>query len=96
MPKEGVAKSEEALNQFCLENGFVGWMFVSAKDNINVDESAKFLVTKVININCVQMSFIYFKIAKFVDLITLISFFRFSSVKMFWILKRQEIKISSV
>lgn len=47
MPKEGAAKNDEVLDQFCRDHEFVGWFYTSAKDNINVDEASKFLVAKV-------------------------------------------------
>ncbi|XP_054168576.1 ras-related protein Rab-32-like isoform X2 [Oppia nitens] len=48
MPKEGPANSPEVLDKFCDEQGFVGWYYTSAKDNINVEESAKYLVSKIL------------------------------------------------
>lgn len=35
------------MDEFCKEKGFIGWYETSAKENINIDESARFLVTKV-------------------------------------------------
>ena len=35
------------MDEFCKEKGFVGWFETSAKENINIDESARFLVTRV-------------------------------------------------
>ncbi|CAG2175550.1 unnamed protein product [Oppiella nova] len=48
MPKEGAANSADTLDKFCEENGFCGWYYTSAKDNVNVDESAKYLVAKIL------------------------------------------------
>ena len=35
------------IDEFCKERGFIGWFETSAKENINIDESARFLVTQV-------------------------------------------------
>ncbi len=35
------------MNEFCQQQGFSAWFETSAKDNINIDESANFLVSKV-------------------------------------------------
>lgn len=35
------------MNQFCKDKGIVGWFPTSAKDDINIEEAAKFLVSKV-------------------------------------------------
>ena len=35
------------IDEFCKEKGFIGWFETSAKENINIDESARFLVTQV-------------------------------------------------
>ncbi|PRP77305.1 lightoid-like [Planoprotostelium fungivorum] len=37
------------MEQFCKENGFIGWFETSAKDNINVDESGHYLVEHILN-----------------------------------------------
>ncbi|KAI2659819.1 Ras-related protein Rab-38 [Labeo rohita] len=36
------------MDQYCKENGFVGWFETSAKDNININEAANFLVKHII------------------------------------------------
>ncbi|XP_075956753.1 ras-related protein Rab-38 [Anarhichas minor] len=36
------------MEQFCQENGFVGWYETSAKENINIDEAANCLVKHII------------------------------------------------
>lgn len=35
------------MDQFCKDNGFVGWFHTSAKDNININEAANFLVKHI-------------------------------------------------
>nr|XP_057936453.1 ras-related protein Rab-38-like [Doryrhamphus excisus] len=37
------------MEQFCQENGFVGWFETSAKENINIDEAANCLVKHIIS-----------------------------------------------
>lgn len=37
------------MDEYCKQNGFAGWFETSAKDNVNVEESAKALVSKVIS-----------------------------------------------
>ena len=48
--KEGLVNSESKMDDYCKEKNFVGWFETSAKENINIEEAAKFLVTKVCNI----------------------------------------------
>ncbi|XP_026116698.1 ras-related protein Rab-38-like [Carassius auratus] len=36
------------MDQYCKENGFVGWFETSAKENININEAANFLVKRII------------------------------------------------
>ncbi|KAM9495073.1 ras-related protein Rab-32a isoform 1-T1 [Clarias gariepinus] len=36
------------LDSYCKEAGFLGWFETSAKDNINVDEAARFLVEHIL------------------------------------------------
>jgi Ras-related protein Rab-32 len=36
------------MDEYCKEKGFAGWFETSAKDNINIDDAAKFLVGTVI------------------------------------------------
>jgi len=40
--------SEEVMNDYCKENGFLAWFATSAKENINIDEAANFLVENII------------------------------------------------
>jgi|ERR1711879_15033 len=40
--------SEEVMNDYCKENGFLAWFATSAKENINIDEAVNFLVENII------------------------------------------------
>ncbi|XP_023692320.1 ras-related protein Rab-32a [Paramormyrops kingsleyae] len=46
--KDASSTSPSALDGFCKEAGFLGWFETSAKDNINVDEAARFLVENIL------------------------------------------------
>lgn len=35
------------MDEYCKQHGFAGWFETSAKDNVNIEESAKTLVSKV-------------------------------------------------
>jgi len=48
LPKRGLVASAEEMDKFCEEYGFVGWFETSAKENINIDKGARFLVSKVL------------------------------------------------
>ncbi|EFC41652.1 rab family small GTPase [Naegleria gruberi] len=43
-----VSKSKEEMDQYCQENGFIGWFETSAKDDKNINEAANFLVKKIL------------------------------------------------
>ncbi|KAM7135524.1 ras-related protein Rab-32 [Molossus nigricans] len=45
--KEG-GQNPSQMNEFCKEHGFTGWFETSAKDNINIDEAARFLVENIL------------------------------------------------
>ncbi|XP_006111359.1 ras-related protein Rab-32 [Pelodiscus sinensis] len=45
--KDGSQNSSQ-MDQFCREGGFIGWFETSAKDNINIDEAARFLVENIL------------------------------------------------
>ncbi len=40
--------SEEVMNEYCKENGFLAWFATSAKENINIDEGINFLVENIL------------------------------------------------
>lgn len=48
LPKEGPVSNPASMNEFCEEKGFAGWFLTSAKDNVNVDDAARFLVKKIL------------------------------------------------
>ncbi|XP_065566868.1 ras-related protein Rab-32-like [Artemia franciscana] len=50
-PKEGIANSPSKLDDFCKEKGFIGWFETSAKDNVNIERAAKFLVKRILENN---------------------------------------------
>ncbi|KAJ3639297.1 hypothetical protein Zmor_002662 [Zophobas morio] len=47
-PKEGLINNSHKMEEYCKENSFTAWFETSAKDNINIDEAAKALVTKIL------------------------------------------------
>ncbi|XP_028653716.1 ras-related protein Rab-32-like [Erpetoichthys calabaricus] len=47
--KEGIGNSAADMDTFCKEYGFIGWFDTSAKDNVNVDEAARFLVGNILS-----------------------------------------------
>ncbi len=42
------------MDAFCVENGFVGWFETSAKEDINVEKAANFLVSKIMESDVVS------------------------------------------
>eukprot|EP01116_Phalansterium_solitarium_P013896 TRINITY_DN3134_c0_g1_i1.p1 TRINITY_DN3134_c0_g1~~TRINITY_DN3134_c0_g1_i1.p1 ORF type:complete len:219 (-),score=36.78 TRINITY_DN3134_c0_g1_i1:143-799(-) len=40
--------SKEEMDDFCKENGFIGWFATSAKEKINIDEAGSFLVEHIL------------------------------------------------
>ncbi|XP_044577994.1 uncharacterized protein LOC123260759 isoform X1 [Cotesia glomerata] len=46
--KEGLANSPGKMDDYCKEKNFVGWFETSAKENINIEEAARFLVNKIL------------------------------------------------
>ncbi|MGH0171139.1 UNVERIFIED_CONTAM: hypothetical protein FKN15_060639 [Acipenser sinensis] len=46
--KDGNGDNSSNMDQFCKESGFIGWFETSAKDNINVEEAARFLVENIL------------------------------------------------
>uniref|UniRef100_A0A4X1VR77 Ras-related protein Rab n=1 Tax=Sus scrofa TaxID=9823 RepID=A0A4X1VR77_PIG len=46
--KKDSGQNPSQMDQFCKEHGFTGWFETSAKDNINIDEAARFLVENIL------------------------------------------------
>ncbi|XP_052827171.1 EF-hand calcium-binding domain-containing protein 4B isoform X2 [Octopus bimaculoides] len=46
--KEGLVNNTEQMDDFCKEKGFLSWFETSAKENINIDEAARFLVGQIL------------------------------------------------
>uniref|UniRef100_A0A8B9JX51 RAB32a, member RAS oncogene family n=1 Tax=Astyanax mexicanus TaxID=7994 RepID=A0A8B9JX51_ASTMX len=46
--KKDGANNASLMDTFCKETGFLGWFETSAKENINVDEAARFLVENIL------------------------------------------------
>lgn len=43
-----INKSKKEMDEFCTEQGFVGWFETSAKENKNIHEAVRFLVQKIL------------------------------------------------
>ncbi|KAF2357141.1 Small GTP-binding protein domain [Trinorchestia longiramus] len=52
-PKEGIVNSPARMDEYCRESGYAGWFETSAKENINIDEAAKFLVNQIL---CIEQN----------------------------------------
>ncbi|XP_076229392.1 RAS oncogene family member Rab32 isoform X3 [Nomia melanderi] len=46
--REGLVNSPQKMDEYCKEKNFAGWFETSAKENINIEEAARFLVTKIL------------------------------------------------
>ncbi|KAF5274588.1 hypothetical protein FQA39_LY07200 [Lamprigera yunnana] len=46
-PKDG-NNSKSKMDEYCKENGFTAWYETSAKENINIDEAARSLVSQIL------------------------------------------------
>eukprot|EP00118_Oscarella_pearsei_P000305 m.4656 g.4656 ORF g.4656 m.4656 type:complete len:210 (+) comp11081_c0_seq1:144-773(+) len=46
--KEGLVNNKQQMDDYCREKGFVDWYETSAKENVNIDDAAKSLVTKIL------------------------------------------------
>jgi len=51
LAKEGFVKTANEMDKFCQEHNFIGWFETSAKDNINIDTAAKFLIQKILDLD---------------------------------------------
>jgi len=48
LAKEGFVKTANEMDRYVKENNFIGWFETSAKDSINIDKAAKFLVGHIL------------------------------------------------
>jgi len=46
--KEGLINSKPKMDDYCKEKGFTAWYETSAKENINIDEAARALVSQIL------------------------------------------------
>lgn len=46
--KEGMVTNQSQMEEYCRDRGFVTWYETSAKENVNIDEAARCLVTKML------------------------------------------------
>ncbi|CAD5120245.1 DgyrCDS8815 [Dimorphilus gyrociliatus] len=46
--RDGIVNDHDAMEEYCRERGFANWFETSAKENINIDEAARCLVTKIL------------------------------------------------
>lgn len=49
--KEGLVTNPARMDEYCRENGFTAWLETSARDNINIDDAAKTLVQKILELD---------------------------------------------
>lgn len=48
LEKDEVSSNPTYLDKFCENHSIDGWFYTSAKDNINIEESARFLITQIL------------------------------------------------
>jgi len=48
LAKEALQKTPSQMEKYCEDNGFIGWFETSAKDNLNIEKAAKFLVSRIL------------------------------------------------
>ena len=41
--------NKEQMDSYVVSNGFIGWFETSAKDNVNIDKAASFLVKAILD-----------------------------------------------
>ncbi|EGC39733.1 Rab GTPase [Dictyostelium purpureum] len=46
--KDSFIKTENDMDKYCKDNGFIGWFKISAKDNMNIEKAARFLVDHIL------------------------------------------------
>ncbi|XP_050407072.1 ras-related protein Rab-32B [Patella vulgata] len=47
---EDVEIQKDVLNKFCEEHNFIAWFSTSAKNNTNIDDAMKFLITHILSL----------------------------------------------
>lgn len=47
--KEGLVSNSSHMDDYCREKGFLSWFETSAKENVNIDEAARCLVSKILS-----------------------------------------------
>jgi Ras-related protein Rab-32 len=45
--KEGLVNNSSKMEEYCKEQGFTAWFETSANENINIEDAARCLVSKV-------------------------------------------------
>ena len=45
--KEGLVNNTSQMDEYCTDKGFLSWFETSAKEDINISDAAKYLVSKV-------------------------------------------------
>ncbi|XP_069788349.1 ras-related protein Rab-32-like isoform X2 [Narcine bancroftii] len=53
---DGLEKYPATIDQYCKDNGFVGWFETSAKLNTNIDDAIQYLVRNILDIECTNPS----------------------------------------
>ncbi|KAH6936279.1 hypothetical protein HPB50_015209 [Hyalomma asiaticum] len=49
MSKEGIVNDPASMDQFCKDNNFAGWFLTSAKENVNIEDAARFLISQILH-----------------------------------------------
>jgi hypothetical protein len=62
LAKEGLVNNAQQMDEFCKEKGFAKWFETSAKENINIDTSTRFLISEVIIEISLSFSFLTFSL----------------------------------
>jgi Ras-related protein Rab-32 len=60
MAKEGLVNNAQQMDEFCRDKGFAKWFETSAKENINIDQSTRYLISEVIVIISFYCNFMFF------------------------------------
>ena len=45
--EDGLSRTDSEMESYCREAGFINWFQTSAKNNVNIEEAARCLITKV-------------------------------------------------